>query len=574
MATVSVEYCTHLKVVFLIEELENAARDYDKFVYHIYQYNTDNAITEIITYTDNATNLYGSYTNIRFTFENSDYLGYNPLSPGCQYLLKLDCYYGGTRYTLPAVQFETPSISAPTTSGIQPKAYPLVKDQYNESGAQIGNCVAHAIVTSMELFHEAGTGIGERYSVAYIFGSDEASSDDMSFSEAVELAKQYGSPRWELVSPHYLDNITKSESVALFRGADAYALANAKNQRFSGYQNVDFYDTAAVAQYISDHGAFLFGFCIPNNFYDIGTDGIVPQPDTYSGANHMLVLIGLTVKNGKKHWIAQNSWGQAWGDGGRCYIPYDWGCGVLAPTTNDTKGLSSWTLECYAVFPPSSVPAHPNAPVIDGVMQISGQKSLSVSWSAVDGADTYMVYATPPEDYHVYKKTTITGTNAIINVDGYGNYGVMVLALAPSTRVCSGQSYMVYCTLTEENTRPADFSWAYVKTQGGDINLTASEWISFCNCVVNFLSYTGNLNTNIGSNDFGLSQNTTYYELALKSKESAIKGSELTANAFNYIRYVIGSINGVGTGIAAQHRGDDVTAALLNTIVQKMNLIE
>ena len=110
--------------------------------------------------------------------------------------------------------------------------------------------------------------------------------------------------------------------------------------------------------------------------------------------------------------------------------------------------------------------------------------------------------------------------------------------------------------------------------QGGDINLTSSEWISFCNCVVNFLSYTGNLNTNIGGNDFGLSQNTTYYELALKSKESAVKGSELTANAFNYIRYVIGSINGVGTGIAAQHRGDDVTAALLNTIVQKMNLIE
>jgi hypothetical protein len=564
MASVSCVYSTHLEAKFLVSGLQNYACDYDKFVWRVFQ-----SGVEIETYTQDRNSELGKYYNFYFVFTNPDYLGNNPFSPGCTYTLYLDCYWGGVCYTLPAVQFTTKSIAAPTVSNIQPQFYPYVKDQ-----GSAGNCVAQSLATAMEIFQYLNTKIAEHYSVAYIYGSDGSSGSGMDCEEGVKNCKASGSPRWEMVSTAYPDNTAKSAAVSLYNNADTYTTKNASNQKFTDYKNVDFYDTDTVAGYISKYGYFMLNFRIPQNFYDVGSDGLVPQPDEYSGENHSIALIGLTAKGGKKHWIAHNSWGTSWGDGGLCYIPYDWGCGVLSPFVKNTDAVASWTCESYAVWNTGTFRTNSYTPTITDITQTDNQKSINVTWNGNSSNDVYLVFARQSGDTNWWKKAAVSTTKAVIPVDMYGDYEVMIVGLSSTYRVCSAQSNIGYVTIKKENPRPSDFSWIYAKTSGGYFNLTANEWVAFCDSVITFLSYTGLLNGQIGSNDLGISKNTTYYDLVVMSKESAIQDGDFTADAFNYVRYVVGSINKVGTGIATQYRGDIIYAYLLNTVVDKLNLIE
>ena len=315
-------------------------------------------------------------------FENPDYLGYNFVTPDTDYELQVIARHGGVNYSLGYDSFTTDSIYPPSGT-ISPSVYTKVKRQYYES------CVAMSLSTAMDIFKAKQTGITyENYSVSYIFGNG-GYSWGMYNEDAVINCTSDGSPRWELISPYFPDDKSIIESNYTFTNADSYTKSNAQLQAFDGYRNVDFYDTEGVASAIRNYGYFMFNFRIPNNFYSIGSDGIVPQPNSYSGVNHSVALIGLTTKNNKKHWIAQNSWGTDWGANGLCYIPYDWGCGVLAPTRGGTNP-TSWSTDCYSVWNNGISSSHPSVP--NNVTAVkNGDKSALVSWSSVSGA-TYTVF--------------------------------------------------------------------------------------------------------------------------------------------------------------------------------------
>lgn len=55
------------------------------------------------------------------------------------------------------------------------------------------------------------------------------------------------------------------------------------------------------------------------------TDGVIPIPDTSTEkllGGHELVIVG--YDDDKSLYTVLNSWGSSWGDGGFCYIPYDY----------------------------------------------------------------------------------------------------------------------------------------------------------------------------------------------------------------------------------------------------------
>lgn len=578
MATVTCESASHLEVVFTVEGLQYAASKYDKYVWRFFQ-TVESVTKEIISYTYKWDAGETESKAFRFTISNFDHLGFNPFSPGCSYSLTLDCYYNNTAYSLPSVSFSTDEIDPPSVSSISPKLYPYVKyqeSQEDEYGEEVGNCVAQSLSTAMEIFHYSATGVSEQYSVSYIFGSDGRNDDDMYFDDAVELVKTHGSPRWELIYGRYPDNISKSTSISLFNSADTLTVGNASNQKFSNYRNLDFYDTEAVAAHISEYGFFMMNFRIPNNFYDLDVDpsGIVPQPDTYSGVNHSIALIGLTTKNGKKHWIAQNSWGDSWGDGGRCYIPYDWGCGVLAPDDDKSEVRASWTLECYAVWDTKSLTANPSAPKVTTAVQIENQKAIDISWNGDESTGTYIIYARKSGTFMWHRKATATETSASIPVDSYGLYEIMVIGVRDSDKMCSAQSKAVEVRVVESKTRPENFSWTYAKSSGIEFNLTADEWTALCDRTIAFLNYTGKLNTTIGNNSLALPVSTTLYEAVVKSKDEAIKGNDFKASGFNCLRTVIDAIAESITGIKKQIPGYEIYAEYLNGIVESLNSIE
>lgn len=79
----------------------------------------------------------------------------------------------------------------------------------------------------------------------------------------------------------------------------------------------------------------VFGLELYNSFDQHRTKGLVPEPtpnevQREEHAGHAMVCVGYSDKD--EVFIVRNSWGPEWGDGGYCYIPYNY---VMNPKYND-----------------------------------------------------------------------------------------------------------------------------------------------------------------------------------------------------------------------------------------------
>jgi len=369
-----------------------------------------------------------------------------------------------------------------TPSGtIAPAVYTKIKWQKYET------CIPMSLSTAMDRFRAIKVGSDyENFSASYIFGNG-GYEWGMYFLEGVQNCVSYGSPRWDLVSQIFeygSDETNLTNSKYIYNNADSYARANAQKQRFSGYSRIDFYNGNAVANAIRNYGYFMFNFRISNNFYDVGSDGIVPEPEPYippasamrtlsdggsssgySGANHSIALIGLTTKNGKPHWIAQNSWGDWWGDNGYCYIPYDWG---YYETSID------WALESYSVYNNSVTSFVPASPT-NVVAQKNGELSALVTWNTSLTGAMYTVFASNISKNEWYIKGRTTANSINITFDAYASYKIRVLSSTDNIY----SDYSNIFNVAMMNIIP--WAWLYPKTSGQGFNITRAEWIAFCN---------------------------------------------------------------------------------------------
>lgn len=544
MAQLSVYSVDFRDVTFSVSGLENLGNLYDKFVFRIYQ----NEI-RIIQYTVDDTS-WCSSKNFTFTFENPGYAGYNWLSPNCKYVAYVDCYWDGVCYTLNSVSFRTDGISPPSGT-IEPSVYVPIREQ------EYGTCVANSLACAMDIFKAINTGIGyEKFSAAYIFGSDGIYQDWMYFEGAVDNCISYGSPRYEIFSGFFPDELPKSEAIDLYNSADVLTKNNARKQRLCQKKHVDFYDCDTVKECIDLYGYFMLNIRVPNNFYNIDSDGIVPQPDWYTGENHSIALIGLTTKNGKKHWIAQNSWGESWGAGGRCFIPYDWGCGVQSPISSSYDEPTSWTLDCYSVQGGTGyTDDNPTEPYNLKVQQIGTTKSADVSWDCDTPADSYVVLVKQRGTNRWYMKTTVSTKSTTVNLDYFGSYDFCVITV--DNYYCSDISNIVY-TVISETQRPKNFYWTFPKEQGADFVLTKNEWNSFTSSINEFRNYWNEKHkTDLSDYDFTL----------------AVKGADFTATMYRQARSAIQEMSGYGSNIPYVEKGDPVTAYSLNILISELNAI-
>lgn len=68
----------------------------------------------------------------------------------------------------------------------------------------------------------------------------------------------------------------------------------------------------------------VFGTYIPGRFYDeAGRSGVMPEPSEQverPGSGHAMLLVGYDAV--KERWLARNSWGEGWAEGGYCWIPF------------------------------------------------------------------------------------------------------------------------------------------------------------------------------------------------------------------------------------------------------------
>jgi len=489
MASFLVTNLTSISFSVYVQGLQTPANKYDSFTFKIYQNNT------LIYNWSSFVN--STWLTFLINFKDDEYLGYNYVTPATDYELEVIARQGGVNYSLGRNAFTTDSISQPIGT-ISPSIYTKIKSQ-----GRAGSCVAMSLSTAMDIFKAKQIGVTyESYSVSYIYGNGGLPNEQgMYFKDAIVNCCTLGSPRWELVESNFNSKLIE-ESKYIYNNSDSYAKNNAVLQAFDGYRNVDFYDTEGVASAIRNYGYFMFNFKIPNNFYSIGSDGIVPQPNSYSGVSHSIALIGLTTKNGKAHWIAHNSWGTDWGANGLCYIPYDWGCGVLAPTRGGSNP-TSWSQNCYSVWNTNISSSHPSTPSNLTAVK-SGDKSALISWSSVSGA-TYTVFASKASDENWYIKGRTTSTSLTITFDNYDKYKIRVLSSV--NNLYSNYSNVVIVSLLAIE----PWVWQIPKTSGIGFNVSAGEWLNFCNRINEIRAINGLSNYSFTTDSTYISKGKDFY---------------------------------------------------------------
>ena len=535
MPTVTIENITFSGCTIKINGLQEAADLYDKFVYEIYQNNS---------LVFNCDYIFSSMSkNPRLILENDSYLGYNYLSPNCDYEVRVACHHQGIKYPLTPVSFSTPSISPPTGS-IAPSIYVPVRDQ-----GQTGSCVAESLACGMDIFKAKNTGITyEKFSASFIYGSDEDSSGyGMYYEDAVNNCQLYGSPRYEIFTGKMPEQITKREAVAMYHSADSLVRNNATGQKVNGGLNIDFYDCNAVKNCIATYGCFMFTFRVPNNFDQVNSSGIIPQPNWWRGDGHMLVLIGLTTIGGKKYWIAQNSWGDWWGDGGRCFIPYDWGCRVQAPTSGGSSP-TSWTTESYSVRGDYFSGGNPNKPCNLTAQQMGVEKTASLNWSCSSSADSYVVLARAKYTNRWYRKVVVSSKTATVPLDDYNEYEFIIIAML--NNLCSDVSAVVTVNITDHTIIPVNYSNIDSIQSGRPVHIYASDITDFRNTIYELYDLKGiareNFNDDVATGTVIQARhiNNFYYRIQRLggSFYTIGVGSSITAKVFLDLRNAINHI--------------------------------
>ncbi|OYX47321.1 MAG: hypothetical protein B7Y90_13190 [Alphaproteobacteria bacterium 32-64-14] len=103
------------------------------------------------------------------------------------------------------------------------------------------------------------------------------------------------------------------------------AQAMRSSQRFDAvqYARLSSSDEAKVS--LSEGVPVLFGLDIPGAYYDAAaTTGLLPDVGAYDHLpmdGHTVLVVGFD--DASRTWLAQNSWGEKWGERGFCRIPYE-----------------------------------------------------------------------------------------------------------------------------------------------------------------------------------------------------------------------------------------------------------
>uniref|UniRef100_A0A914PAW9 VWFA domain-containing protein n=1 Tax=Panagrolaimus davidi TaxID=227884 RepID=A0A914PAW9_9BILA len=97
--------------------------------------------------------------------------------------------------------------------------------------------------------------------------------------------------------------------------------ANTTGEKIKIEDTIGFWpkNETAVKDFIFNKGPVIFDFIFPYSLqYYVSGIFSLTQNECMSQANggHSVVIIGYGVENGKKYWIAKNSWGNYWGENG------------------------------------------------------------------------------------------------------------------------------------------------------------------------------------------------------------------------------------------------------------------
>lgn len=197
-----------------------------------------------------------------------------------------------------------------------------------------GMCVAFTAAEVKEAEETRESGAPVAFSRAFIYGNrldTDYQGEGMEPREMLERLRSDGACPLDLYPiwgdyPKCRDGITQ----AMREAAKPYVIKS--------YARAATVDELKAAIYHT--GPCLLAIPVYSSFYR-PTAGVVPPVAAGEKLEgyHAMMVYGWTA-NG--YWRVQNSWGTAWGDGGRCLIPLDYF--TLSPDAPEDKRMEAWTV--------------------------------------------------------------------------------------------------------------------------------------------------------------------------------------------------------------------------------------
>lgn len=201
-----------------------------------------------------------------------------------------------------------------------------------EDQGQLGSCTGHAIAGALEYLENLQNEQPTRISRLFVYYNERVLENDVNqdagaqIRDGIKVVATYGACD-ETLWPYVIPNFTLKPTDAAYQ--------DALKRKALAYVSVEQTEQALMAA-LAASNPIVFGISVYSSFesLDVARTGIVPIPNMTQEQNlggHCVLLVGYNAPN--RQFLVRNSWGVTWGQGGYCWMPFDY---VLNPQLADS----------------------------------------------------------------------------------------------------------------------------------------------------------------------------------------------------------------------------------------------
>lgn len=218
-------------------------------------------------------------------------------------------------------------------------AYPVVDDQNG-----IGSCVAYGARKLFEFYHARRKGQHELISARALYasakalyGANDHTDDGLNVSDGLNVLKQF-----------YVNESDYSSVPNNSSDFPSYLIEAPHDLRKTDFLVQSFVTVAPsvgeMRKALYKHGPILIGMAWPNEFMNVGSDGLLPSKNLTMDGGHCINIVAyddekVMLDGTPGGFKIMNNWTTAWGDQGFAWLPYSLEGSQFFPTDIFTAKL-------------------------------------------------------------------------------------------------------------------------------------------------------------------------------------------------------------------------------------------